>query len=835
MTLSTSSGARSMTGLAFPPLFRPFLAAPILLALAMLTGCSEEDDGGESLWNRDVSTWQVTIDRTENGVPHIRAADVGSLGFGQGYAFAEDHLCTLADQVLKVRSERARFHGPGPNDANIDSDFAWLHLGVMADAEAALASQPEEIRRLLRGYVAGYNHRLSELTPADYPEVCRGAEWVRPITESELMAYYLALALVGSSGQLLPFVARAVPPTAQKDVRLDTLPPLPDFRSLGIGSNGWGIGADRSATGRGMVVGNPHFPWEGELRLWESHLTLDGVVDVYGASLLGVVGVLIGFNPNVAWTHTFSAADRFTFYRLRLVRDDPFRYHYGDEVREITGTEYTIQVRGEDGATAPLSRTLYRSHYGPIVVPDSAFAWSRSQVITYRDANIGNPRLIEQWWRMNTATDLDAFVEAHRDVQGIPWVNTIAASAEGEAWYADASAAPYISEAAWQRWIANREGGDVFTTLIWGAAGLIMLQGDDPEDEWVVDAEARTPGNVPFHRVAQLRNRSYTFNANDSPWLSNVETPITGYPPIYGPEATRRSFRTRLNARLLTEVGGNAPSGADGRFTVDGLTDMVFANRIFAADLWVDDLILRCRSYDSLTVESEERDPTPLCDALTGWDRRANLDSRGALLFREFLTNLDAGQLASGALFQTPFDPSDPIGTPAGLAPAPPEGNDPVRRALGRAWENLDAAGIAPDAALGDHQHTFRLDQRFPVHGAIDAEGPFHMIGFSTLNSTLLPRVARQALINARSSLTGDGYLYNYGSSFILVVGFGDDGPEGRALLTYAMTDDETKDRAFDQTEMFSRKEWRTIRFRRADIAASPALQSTTLEVPVAP
>ena len=26
-----------------------------------------------------------------------------------------------------------------------------------------------------------------------------------------------------------------------------------------------------------MLVGNPHFPWEGELRLWESHVTVPGL------------------------------------------------------------------------------------------------------------------------------------------------------------------------------------------------------------------------------------------------------------------------------------------------------------------------------------------------------------------------------------------------------------------------------------------------------------------------------------------------------------------------------------------------------------------------------
>ena len=51
-------------------------------------------------------TYSATIRRTSFGIPHIQAADLASLGFGEGYAFAADHLCSLADQVIYVRGER---------------------------------------------------------------------------------------------------------------------------------------------------------------------------------------------------------------------------------------------------------------------------------------------------------------------------------------------------------------------------------------------------------------------------------------------------------------------------------------------------------------------------------------------------------------------------------------------------------------------------------------------------------------------------------------------------------------------------------------------------------
>ena len=48
----------------------------------------------------------------------------------------------------------------------------------------------------------------------------------------------------------------------------------------GIGSNAYGLGRDATDNGRGMVLGNPHFPWDGSERFYESQLTIPGEVNV---------------------------------------------------------------------------------------------------------------------------------------------------------------------------------------------------------------------------------------------------------------------------------------------------------------------------------------------------------------------------------------------------------------------------------------------------------------------------------------------------------------------------------------------------------------------------
>jgi acyl-homoserine-lactone acylase len=54
------------------------------------------------------------IRRTSFGVPHLRADNERGLGYGIGYAYAQDNLCLLANEITTVNGERSRYFGPEP-------------------------------------------------------------------------------------------------------------------------------------------------------------------------------------------------------------------------------------------------------------------------------------------------------------------------------------------------------------------------------------------------------------------------------------------------------------------------------------------------------------------------------------------------------------------------------------------------------------------------------------------------------------------------------------------------------------------------------------------------
>lgn len=809
------------------------------LALAPLVSACSRGGGEDTDADTDTSTgastgttgegvkYRATIRRTGYGVAHVLADDVPSATFGQGYAFAQDHVCTLADQIVKVRSERSKYFGPGPGDANLTSDFAYLSLGVVERASAAFAATPEEVRAAIEGYAAGYNKYVRETPSGELPPACAGAPWVREIAALDLVAYYIDLGLLGSGYQLLGYIGTAQPPGSPLKIPARPLADL-DLRRRELGSNGWALGKDRSASGAGQVVANPHFPWEGELKLWESHLRVPGELDIYGVGLMGVPGVLIGFNEQIAWTHTFSYGNHFVLYKLDLAPGDPTSYLYDGEPRKMTSRTFEIEVAGQ----GEVSRTMWYSHYGPMLNVDP-LVWSDTLAITYRDANIDNPRLIEQFLGMDRARSLAEFKQVFARVQGIPWVNTMAADRAGNVWYADASAAPRLSEAAIAGWQQKLEDEEFFTSLLYQQGGLVLLDGSDSTYEWVDSGTARAPGLVPFDEAPQLDRDDFVFNANDSYWLANPKAPLTGYSPMHGPEGAPQSPRTRMNALLLSGTGEGSAAGEDGKFTVDELQAAIQGNQSLVADLLVDDLVARCKARRKIEVEGSFVDLGAACTLLAEWDRRYDPASVGAVIFREFLGSFSAAALQDrGVLFNVAFNPKDPIGTPHTLVPPPKtDAVDGVLVGLGKAVRRLYDAGIPLSAPLAQVQRAPRGGVEVGVHGGLGREGVANVVGFDRFKSTLEPGVERGEVLSGETGLTARGYVINFGASFVMAVELTKEGPQGQAFLSYGQSEDPRSRHFRDQTvDLFAKKQWRALLYREEDIAADPALRETVIE-----
>lgn len=139
-----------------------------------------------------------------------------------------------------------------------------------------------------------------------------------------------------------------------------------EFRSL-IGSNGWAIGAPKTAGGSTMLDLNPHLPYEGFFRWYEAHFVIASEgVDLRGCGFVGLPNLQIGFNHFVGWTHTVNTVQPYTVYKLRLATE--FSYHYDGAVYTLDSETASFKVLLDDGSysdeTVVIESSLHGTVYG---------------------------------------------------------------------------------------------------------------------------------------------------------------------------------------------------------------------------------------------------------------------------------------------------------------------------------------------------------------------------------------------------------------------------------------------------------------------------------------
>ncbi len=783
--------------------------------------------------------FSAAIRRTEYGIPHIRAEDWGSLGYGYGYAYAQDRFCTAMRGIVAATSRSAELLGEADGDPVTDFVLRFL-LGEKDDFAANfLPDADSDVHRLVEGFAFGMNRHLRETGVENLPDGssgCRDAEWVHEIDATDLWMLIGRLPLKGGSD--LGLVRRAIHnatgpssdvPLAMDEANRDALiQGLSRFakalRQPGQGSNALAVGGDLSQTGKGLLLGNPHRSWSGDGSFHQVHLTLPGEYDVAGAALQGLPWVGIGFNSDLAWTHTTSFATRFTLYELELNPSDPMQYRYDGEWRDITTEEVAIQVKLEDGSLEERTHAFHRSHFGPIVnlkeISPLFGTWplANGTVLALRDANaLRAEAIFDQYRSMGQAEDMDAFTEALKPI-ATPVFHTLAADRGGEAFYGEVAAIPHVTQAQLDRCLTRI--GRLLAGLANNAA--LVLDGSDPDCEWGEDADSPADTNLyGFDARPRIRTRDYVGNSNDSYWLSAPGNPLTGYPLVFGwlgGEGRQQMLRTRIG-HLMAAERRNAADGLDSApgFTLESLKGLMFRNRVFAAEITLDGVLALCAALASDTADETQRRALAACKALAGWDRKADVDSRGVQVFREFWRGI-RGELAddftniveSDRFWAVDFNPEDPLGTPRGIDLGQSPNRTLVIDALSEAVLALEDAGIALDAPWGEAQFAVRGNLRIPIHGADGELGVYGAIS---------------------SRLEDGGYRAQGGNSHLQAVTW-DDGecPIAETLLVPSQSSDPSSPHYADQTELYSRKQWVRFPYCEADIRAAQIGETVVIE-----
>lgn len=517
----------------------------------------------------------VTIYRDRFGVPHLYGPTDASVAFGLAWAQAEDNFEHLEDNFIRSLGRGAEVHG----EATLQDDKIARALEIPRLSREEYERASPRMRALYDAYAAGLNLFL-ERRPETKPRLLRHFEPWYPLA---LMRFkYYQGEFIGYAG-LNP-----------GDLRV-TVEDQPAERPQG--SNAWAVAPAKSASGRALLLINPHVSFLGVGQYYEAHVHSDEGLNFSGVGRYGLPLLYMGHNEALGWAHTDDYPDFGDLYLETF--DDPGRplsYRYGNEHRTAVEWSEEVRVKTADGVQTRRF-TFRKTHHGPILSEQDG------KPVAVRLAKLEEGGWLDQWYEMNRARSLGEFKEALRR-GAIPYMNITYADRDGNIFYVYNGAVPRRStKFDWRR----------------------PVDGSDPETEW--------QGYHSFDELPQLTNPASGFvqNCNSSPFATTSEgNPDPARFPAYmiGPEIDNP--RARVSKRILT---------SQERFSFDEWARAAVDTRVLTAEESLPELFAE---WEKLGREDAPRAEAlaPLVAELKAWDHVSRVDSPGMTLFAEWFGRL---------------------------------------------------------------------------------------------------------------------------------------------------------------------------------------------------
>lgn len=712
----------------------------------------------------------VDVRYDTRGVPHIFAATEEDAIRALGYVVARDRLFQMELQARAGAGTLTELVGK----AALRADSEPRALGMPRGAEQKLAAlAPGSLgRRLLEAYAGGVNAYLDNASPAEWPVEYkllgkRPTRWT-PLHSLNLYARMgwtlahldgerdrmAAQALVGEPAARALFpehspIQEPIQPNGSNEARIDALSiPLPgavDSQAMALldllpssvrsrddaevsrlfASNNWAVSPARSRSGHALLAGDPHLGLTLPSIWYEAHLVVPGKLDVYGVTIPGSPGIVIGFTRDVAWSLTNTGADVLDFYRETV--DDqvhPTRYLVDDTWKELERREEVY--RDKNGDVLRVDTVRY-SHRGPL------------------------QRLNKEWvsmrWTVNEPSDLaSAFYHAAHATTAAEFLDVFARD-----YFAPAQNVIVADRAGT---IAIRSTGH-YPLRPAGGSGLAVLDGSESANDWT--------GYWPVSQYPQAINppQGFLASANQEPIDPQQAPAYLGYDAAFEP------WRALQINRLLR---------ANDKVTLDDMRRYQTDPGSVRADWFVPYI-------RNAAAEVQRRGNAPqdlaVADSILGaWDRRYTIGNTGAILFETALSMV--GRLT--------WDELIPAGDTARVAtPSTAVLLSLMRDSTSAWWDDRRTKDRVEDRdAIIAGALSAAYDTLFARHGAPSQGGwawgkaataqVNHLLGLSGFSAKDL------AVQGGRGTLNPSVQNGGFGSSWRMVVELG---PRIRAMGTY--------------------------------------------------
>jgi penicillin amidase len=443
---------------------------------------------------------KATISRDPKGVPHIAAASWEDAIFLQGYAMAQDRMWQMDALRRMAAGELAEVVGKSGLESDQDA-HRWRMQRV---AEAQERHLTPASRSILAAYARGVNYFLETHRGRLAPEFAVLRYDPRPwrVRDSLLVVLQMYRMLASTWREEMNKAHMLAGGDADK---VNFLYPRRTGSEVQPGSNAWVISGVRSATGKPILANDPHLEWTVPGEWYLVHLRAPDL-DVSGATLPGIPGVITGHNRHIAWGVTNLGFDVQDLYREQINLENG-RYLSQGQVVQATPERDVIAVEGQP----PAEFTLWVTRRGPIFLSE------------------GNAHYSMQWvaasypWQfpildIDRARNWEEFTAALKGFAG-PAQNFVYADVDGNIGYHAAG------------WLPVRDKD---------CPGDVPLDGTSGQCEW--------RGLIPFEDLPHVYNppSGMIVTANQNPFPADYAWPVDGR---FGSNYRAKQIAARLESR----------------------------------------------------------------------------------------------------------------------------------------------------------------------------------------------------------------------------------------------------------------------------------------------
>ena len=471
----------------------------------------------------------------ERGVPHIFASNYLDAVRIQGYLHAQNRLFQMDISSRFVAGRLSEFFG----ERMFNIDKLMRRRGLPYAAENALKGWKKHPKNMsiVEAYTEGVNIFISNLSPRHYP-----IEYKLLAVEPELWST-LKTALINKSMTfdlcfrneddlatktldmmdremydfLYPFrhlnedpiipvgtkwslknskpLGQVFPFKNNHGKNIEYAPIQAMMPDEAIGSNNWAVAGSKTKSGAPILCNDPHL----RLRLpsvWYELQIHVPETNVYGVSLPGAPGIIIGFNEHLAWGVTNSGIDVADWYHIKWKNKTTGEYILDNNILNTDQRIETISIKGQPDFVDTVNYTLW----GPITYSDDTSHYLYNHALRWIGHDEQAADELNCFIGLNHAKNLDDYNNATKEFRS-PAQNIVCATKQNEIALRISGAFPVRNE--------NN--------------GVFLLDGSNSKNKWMDFV------NADENPVVTNPSRGFVSSANQISTDSTYPYPYYGY------------------------------------------------------------------------------------------------------------------------------------------------------------------------------------------------------------------------------------------------------------------------------------------------------------------